>query len=376
MADLQDMQIVDPGIDENIAKLTPDRIEKTINRVLTDETGARLQAYIQTCVHCGLCAESCQSYVSRNKDPDYAPVAKVKDTIWEMVKRKGKVDGEFLHNAARIAFLDCGACRRCSMYCPFGIDISYMIMTVRRILNLLGVVPQYLQDTTNSHSATMNQMWVQQDDWIDTLMWQEEDAQAEIPGTRIPLDKSGADIMYSIIGPEPKILAQLIANMAMIFKVADADWTMPSTDGWDNSNMAMYSGDFETMGRVERLHWDRAIQLKVKRVVMGECGHAYRGAVYDGPRWLGWTQPPTRSSTTTTSSRAGGSRSRARSKNRSRFRIPATSSAAAVCTKSCGTWSTPFARISATWIRGTSTTTAVRLEVDSSTAVHRGSSRG
>ena len=115
-------------------------------------------ALLLECVHCGLCAEACQSYVSRNGDPDYAPVAKVKDTLWEMVKRKGKVDGEFLHNAARIAYIDCGACRRCSMYCPFGIDISYLIMTVRRILNLLGVVPQYLQDTTNSHAVTMNQI--------------------------------------------------------------------------------------------------------------------------------------------------------------------------------------------------------------------------
>jgi Fe-S oxidoreductase len=25
---------------------------------------------------------------------------------------------------------------------------------------------------------------------------------------------------------------------------------------------------------------------------MGECGHAYRGAVYDGPKWLGWKHPP------------------------------------------------------------------------------------
>ena len=248
MADLQDIQIIDPGVDESIAKLTPERIEQTINRVLTEESAARLKVYLQTCVHCGLCAEACQSYVSRNGDPDYAPVANVKDTLWEMVKRKGRVDGDFLHNAARIAFIDCGACRRCSMYCPFGIDISYLIMTVRRILNLLGVVPQYLQDTTNSHAVTMNQMWVQQDDWIDTLMWQEEDAQEELAGTRIPLDKEGADIMYS--------------------------------------------GDFETMGRVERLHWERAMKLKVKRVVMGECGHAYRGAVYDGPRWLGWTKPP------------------------------------------------------------------------------------
>jgi Fe-S oxidoreductase len=165
-------------------------------------------------------------------------------------------------------------------------------MTVRRICSLLGVVPQYLQDTTNSHAVTLNQMWVQPDEWIDTLMWQEEEARDAVPGARIPLDKVGAEIMYSVIAPEPKILAQLLGNMAQIMKAADVDWTMPSADGWDNSNMAMYSGDFEVMGRVERAHWERARALRVKRIVMGECGHAYRGAVYDGPKWLGWKQPP------------------------------------------------------------------------------------
>jgi len=292
MADLADAQVTDPGVDEQIKKLTPERIQQTIQRVLKRESAARLKVYLQTCVHCGLCAEACPTYLSRDKDPDFAPVAKVKDTVWEMVKRKGRVDQEFIKKAARIAFTECGACRRCSMYCPFGIDIAYLMMTVRRICALLGVVPQYLQDTVNSHAATLNQMWVQQDDWIDALIWQEEDASDELPGLRIPLDREGAEIMYSVIAPEPKILAQLIANMAIIFNAAGVDWTMPSLDGWDNSNMAMYSGDFEVMGRVERAHWERAMKLKVKKVVMGECGHAYRGAVYDGPKWLGWKEPP------------------------------------------------------------------------------------
>jgi len=292
MPDTTDIKVADKGIDEGIKKLTPERIEKTIRQVLDNETGARMKVYLETCVHCGLCAEACHTYLSRDRDPYYAPVAKVKNTLWEMIKRKGKVDGPFLKDAARIAFTECGACRRCSMYCPFGIDIAYEIMTVRRICNLLGIVPQYLQDTTNSHAVTSNQMWVQPDDWIDTLMWQEEDAMAELAGARIPLDKEGADVMYSVIAPEPKILAQLIGNMAIIMKAAKIDWTMPSADGWDNSNMAMYSGDFEVMGRVERAHWERAAQLRVKRIVMGECGHAYRGAVYDGPKWLAWKQPP------------------------------------------------------------------------------------
>ena len=94
----------------------------------------------------------------------------------------------------------------------------------------------------------------------------------------------GSDVFYSIIGPEPKILAQLIGNIAQIMRVAGVDWTMCSKDGWDNSNMAMYSGDFETMGRVERLHHEASLNLKCKRIVMGECGHAFRGAMYDGPK--------------------------------------------------------------------------------------------
>ena len=290
--DAEDRQVMDPGLDNNLPKLTPERIESTINKVLDTKTTARLKVFLDTCVHCALCSEACHSYLSRNRDPDFAPVAKVKATIWEMIKRKGKVDTVFLKDAARIAYTECGTCRRCSAYCPFGIDISYMIMLVRRICALLEIVPQYLQDTVNSHAVTMNQMWVQADDWIDALQWQEEDAQAEIPSARIPLEKEGADIMYSVIGPEPKILAQLLGYMAEIFRVADLDWTMPATDGWDNSNMAMYSGDFETMGRVEKLHWETAQRLKVKKVVMGECGHAFRGAVYDGPRWLGWRQSP------------------------------------------------------------------------------------
>ena len=284
-------RVEDIGLDESIKKLTPEKIESVVSKMINPKS-ARLKAYMQTCVRCGLCSEGCHTYISRDKDPNFAPVAKVRDTVWEMVKRKGKVDGEFIRKCARIVFTECNGCRRCSMYCPFGIDIALYIGMVRRMCHLLGVVPQYLQDTVNSHSVTMNQMWVQPDEWIDTLIWQEEDARDELDKTRIPLDKEGADICYSVIAPEPKILAQLLANIAVIMKAADLDWTMPSLDGWDNSNMAMFSGDFEIMARVERLHWDRALQLKAKKMVMGECGHAYRGAVYDGPRWLGWAGPP------------------------------------------------------------------------------------
>jgi Fe-S oxidoreductase len=285
-------KIIDEGLEIGAQNLTPERIEKVINRVLKGESGARLKAYVETCIHCGLCSEACHYYLSHDKDPRYSPVGKIKQTLWEMLKKKGKVDAEFIKRASEIASTECNVCKRCAMYCPFGIDIAYMILTVRRICHLLGVTPLYIQDTAHSHAATMNQMWVKDDEWIDTLQWQEEEAQAEIPTLRIPLEKEGADIMYSVIGPEPKFQAQLIYQMAVIMNVAGVDWTMPATPGWDNSDMAMYTGDNEIMGRIKRAHFETAARLRVKRIVMGECGHAFR-SVYDmGNRWLGWRMPP------------------------------------------------------------------------------------
>ncbi len=191
-----------------------------------------------------------------------------------------------------IAHTECNLCKRCAQYCPFGIDIAYLISVVRRIIHKLGATPLYIQDTVHSHSVHMNQMWVKGDEWPDTLQWQEEEAQAEISDLRIPLEKEGADIMYSVIAPEPKFQAQLIYQAAVIMHLAGVNWTMPASIGWDNSDMAMFTGDNELMGRIKRTHFETAARLKVKRIVMGECGHAFR-SVYDmGNRWLGWKMPP------------------------------------------------------------------------------------
>ncbi len=285
-------KIIDDGLDKGMEKLTQDRIEKVIDQVMSGETGARLKAYVEACVHCGLCSDACHAYLSRDRDPKLSPAGKVKRTMSVILKKGGKVTPEFIREASEIASTECNACKRCAMYCPFGIDPAYIMLVVRRICHLCGVTPLYIQDTAHSHAVTQNQMWVKEDEWIDTLQWQEEDAREELPNLRIPLDKEGADFMYSVIGPEPKFQAELIYQAAYIFNVAGLDWTMPSCPGWDNSDMAMYTGDNEIMGRNKRFHFEAAQRLKVKKIVMGECGHAFR-SVYDmGNRWLSWAMPP------------------------------------------------------------------------------------
>ncbi len=284
--------IKDEGIEKGAEKLTPERIEKTINQVLGNEAGSRLKAYVETCAHCGLCSEACHFYLSRDRDPRFSPVGKVKQTIWEMLDKKGKVSAEFMKQAVQVAQTECNMCRRCVQYCPFGIDIAYMMSLVRRISHKLEITPLYIQDTAHSHSATMNQMWVKDDEWIDALHWQEDEMREELPNARIPLEKEGAEIMYSVIGPEPKFRTQLIYQAAAIMNEAGMDWTMPATPGWDNSDMAMYTGDSEMMGRLKRLHFETAARLRVKKIVMGECGHAFRSVYDTGNRVLGWRMPP------------------------------------------------------------------------------------
>ncbi len=80
--------VLDEGLVTGTARLTPEKIEKVVNSVLKGETGARLKIYVETCIHCGLCSEACHYYLSHDNDPHYAPVGKVKQTIWKMLKKR------------------------------------------------------------------------------------------------------------------------------------------------------------------------------------------------------------------------------------------------------------------------------------------------
>jgi Fe-S oxidoreductase len=287
-----DRKIEDVGLNAGIAKLTPQKIQEAFVKFIDGETGAKLKVYNQTCVRCGMCSEACHYFMSHDGDPSYSPVGKVTQTMAVLLKKNGLVDPEFIYQCAQMAYTECNLCRRCVHYCPLGIDTGYIMQQVRRFCHKLGVTPQYIQDTAHSHSATMNQMWVKEDEWPDALLWQEEEAREEFPDLRIPLDKVGADYMYSVIAPEPKFRTQLIYQAAAILHEAGVDWTMPSQPGWDNSDMAMFTGDFEMMGRLKRSHFECAQKLRVKKIVMGECGHAFRSVYDQGNRWLGWKDYP------------------------------------------------------------------------------------
>jgi ferredoxin len=261
--------IKDPGLDETVQKLTPEKIEKAYNAVF-GKLSSRVKAIIETCIHCGLCAEACQWYLSNDKDPTYAPVAKMRMTAWELINRKGKVDKEFVKQCARIVFTECNICHRCSMYCPFGLDITFIIGLVRRFCFLLGVVPQRMMEMNQAFMATLNQVWMSQNDYIDALLWRDEEGAPDLKGFKIPIDKEGAEIVWFPLAAEPKSGFYHIDRIAKIMHVAGVDWTMCSKEGWDSSNMPMFIRDFVTMQRIVKGLFESAARLRAKRIVLTE----------------------------------------------------------------------------------------------------------
>lgn len=284
--------VTDIGIDKVIDLLDKEKIKKAISKFITKDISIRFKIFIETCMRCGLCSESCHHYISHREDPSYAPAAKVKLTIGDILSKKGNITKEDLKRYARIVFTECNLCRRCTMFCPFGIDIAYLISLVRRFFGSLGVAPQFIQDQVYSHMSCYTMLWLRQDEWLDTIQWIEDELRYEIKNARIPIGKKDAEILLLIHGLEAKYMTPLLSNMLKILLVAGVDFTLPALDGWDYTNKSLYMHDFETMTMVNRRHYEIALELGVKRILITECGHAYRAAIYESPRILGWKEPP------------------------------------------------------------------------------------
>jgi Fe-S oxidoreductase len=242
---------------------------EVIKEKLEAAKGARMKMWLEICAHCGLCAESCFFYLAHDKDPTYMPSYKAITTLGEMYKRKGNVSRKFLEETLEVVWGKCTACRRCSMFCPFGIDIATMITTARGICNSQGVVPEGLQRTVENYWAEGNQMAMKKEDWLETCSWMGEETAEEMPGLEVPMDKEGAEIMYTVNAREPMYYPQDIGMAAKIFTVARENWTMTS-EGWDDTNLAMFAGDAKCMAHIVKQTYDAAIRLKAKAIGVTE----------------------------------------------------------------------------------------------------------
>jgi Fe-S oxidoreductase len=259
-------------------RLLWDTIKKTFH--------SRMRTWLELCAHCGLCADSCLFYRIHNRDPKQVPAYKIQSTLGEIIRRKGDVDNGFMWAAMETAWAKCTCCNRCGLYCPHGIDMGVMFSYLRGLLYQQGFVPWELKIGAGMHRIFHAQMDVTDEDFVETFKWMAEEYQEDYPGLSIPVDKVGADILYTLNAREVKHYPESLAEAAILFYLAGEDWTV-STSGWEQTSLAMFAGDWEAC-KMQVEHVYAAMErLKPKRMVGTECGHAHRATVVEGPYWAG-----------------------------------------------------------------------------------------
>jgi Fe-S oxidoreductase/ActR/RegA family two-component response regulator len=254
---------------------------------------------LAVCAHCGMCNESCHYFLA-TKDPKMTPAYKA-DRIRRLYKKHfdwlGKVapfwvgassvkTDEDLEELKDIFFGACTGCRRCTVNCPFGVDMAAVVGLTRSLLVDEKVAPDGVLTVMKDQWETGNQMAITQEDYLETLEWLEEELQDELgePDFKIPVDKEGADFVYVINPREIKYSPMSLQAAAKIFHVAGLNWTMGSV-GWDNTNFGLFSGKPDLGGHMGNLAYDHAKKLGVKQMVISECGHGLRSTKWEAPNW-------------------------------------------------------------------------------------------
>ncbi|MDH3280872.1 MAG: (Fe-S)-binding protein [Gammaproteobacteria bacterium] len=266
-------------------------------RTWIEQIDAPMATFFSTCVHCGMCADACLFY-TETEDPKYTPIHKLKPmrrvwqqeyTFWgRLAKRLGlskPVTAAELEEWEPLVYDSCTLCGRCSMICPVGNDITYMIRKMREGMVAAGYAPEGLKGATSRAIRIGSPMGVQ----VPALKAQIKAAEAQT-GLTIPVDQEGAEYLMLLSSAEIMQFSEIIGAVAQIFHEAGVSWTL-STDAFEATNSGIQIGSSDLAAQLVQRIVDGAEKLKVRYVISPECGHAYTALRWEGPNLIGRRYP-------------------------------------------------------------------------------------
>ena len=247
---------------------------------------------MEHCAKCQTCNEACPIYEASGKQEIYRPTYRsevMRRIFYKYVQPGGKFFNKFKHGdielnwktMARLLELSyrCTLCRRCAQTCPIGVDNGLVTHELRKVFSQeLGIAAKELHEKGSiqqlkvGSSTGMNPLVVKDNiDFIDEDMY-------DITGIEIhtPWDKEGADIL--LIHNAGEILAwpENPGAFAIVLEAAGISWTLSSDlVGYDGINYGLWYDDVQ-LARVALKHAQIAKKLGVKKIVVGECGHAHK----------------------------------------------------------------------------------------------------
>ncbi|MGE5504045.1 MAG: (Fe-S)-binding protein [Actinomycetota bacterium] len=260
---------------------------------LREQIDAPVAAFLSSCVHCGLCAEACLFYTETG-DPKYAPIRKLEPLrkVWSqeftvlgrlarmMGLAKPLTDAD-LSEWEELVYDSCTLCGRCSMVCPVGNDLTFMIRKLREGMIAAGHAPEGLKKASYRALTEVSPVGVG-----GTSVRKLVEAQGAAVGIPIEMDKEGADWLVTISSIEFIAFPEVLGALARLFKAAGATWTIAS-DAYEATNVGIQIGSKDVAAAIVKRTVDAARRLKVKGLVSPECGHAYQAIRWEGPNLIG-----------------------------------------------------------------------------------------
>jgi Fe-S oxidoreductase len=250
-----------------------------------------LQVYMDACVHCGACSDKCHYFLGTG-DPKNMPVAR-QDLMRAVYRRYFTFAGK--HFPKLVGAVDltkdvlddwyayyhqCSECRRCSVFCPYGIDTAEITMAAREIMDSVGMGQKYANEIIGKVHRIGNNLGLPGPALEDTLLGLEEDVKEDTGvDVRYPMDVQGAEVL--LITPSADFFAEphveSLIGYGKVFHAAGISWTL-SSKASEAGNFGMFIGNYEQLRKIALRIREAALELGVKRIVVGECGHAWRVA--------------------------------------------------------------------------------------------------
>ena len=267
-------------------------LERGIN-ALREQIDSQSAAFFSSCVHCGLCAEACLFYTETGS-PSYTPINKVEPMrrLWEQeftlsgrIKKwlgfSKKLTDRELEKWQHRVYDACTLCGRCSMVCPTGIDITYLIRKMREGMAASGNAPKGLIGASTRAIKTGSPMGVT----LVAIKAQAKHAEKDT-GLEIPFDREGAEYLVLMSSMEIMNYPEYMQSIAKIFNQAGKSWTI-SSEAFEATNSGIQIGVSDIAGELVSRIVNAAEKLKVKTVISPECGHAYTAIRWEGPNLVG-----------------------------------------------------------------------------------------
>ncbi len=247
--------------------------------------------FMDICVRCGACADKCHFFIGSG-DPKNMPVLRAE--LFRSLYRKyfttagklfGKAAGarELTYEVLKELWYylyQCSECRRCSVFCPYGIDTAELTIIGRELTNLLGLNIDWIAAPVAFCYRTGNHLGIQPHAYKGMIEFFVDEIE-DITGVRVnpTFNRKGAEILF--ITPSGDVFADPGTFTCMGYLILfhyleslglDITWSTYASEG---GNFGFFTSH-EMAKRLNAKMYAEAKRLGVKWILGGECGHMWR----------------------------------------------------------------------------------------------------